>query len=322
MKIPSNLAIVTVSGVLLTGAALMLYLSSTRCRPIGASKARQLIAYIHERYQIPLATEVSLAEDHVLNDSCTREVSFSSPVWKGDRSFFLSSDQNYLLTSAADLRVKPKQQQAAAASVHLPFTPLTEGAAAISGEQDAPVTLVEFSDFECPFCKRYADTLSSNVLPQKGKEMRVVFHFYPLPFHPWAEQAAEAAYCTSQQSAPAFWKLHDFLFANQKTITPADVNIMIGSFLFSHTSVDRTKFAACMKSDAPRSAVEKDVALGKQYGVSGTPTTFINGTRLVGARSATDINQAVDAARSRPVSLVAANSQTAPLSPGAKCPNP
>ena len=321
MKIPNNLAIVTASGVLLTGAALMLYLSPTRCRPIGSSKARQLIAYVHERYQIAPGTEISLAEDHVLNDSCTREVAFSSPAWKGDRSFYLSADQNYLLTSAADLRVKPRQQQAAAAPVQLPFTPLTEGAAA-SGEKAAPVTLVEFSDFECPFCKRYAETLSSDVLPQKGKEMRVVFHFYPLPFHPWAEQAAEAAYCTSQQSEPAFWKLHDFLFANQKTITASDVNTTISSYLSSHTSIDRMKFGACMGSDAPRTAVAKDIALGKQYGVSGTPTTFINGTRLVGARSAGDIAQVVDAASSRPVSLVAANSQTAPLSPGAKCPNP
>ncbi len=321
MKIPNNLDIVTASGVLLTGAALMLYLSPTRCKPIGASKARQLVAYVHERYQISLGTDVSVAEDHVLNDSCTREVLFSSPAWKGDRSFFLSADQNYLLTSASDLRIKPKQQQAAAAPVQLPFTPLTEGAA-VSGEKDAPVTLVEFSDFECPFCKRYADTLSSDVFSQKGKELRVVFHFYPLPFHPWAEQAAEAAYCTSQQSEPAFWKLHDYLFANQKTITRPDVDATISSYLFSHTSIDRTKFASCMSSDAPRIAVAKDVALGKQYGVSGTPTTFINGTRLVGARPSGEINEAIGAANSRPVSLVAVNSQAAPLSPGAKCPNP
>lgn len=321
MKTPYNLAIVTASGVLLTGAALMLYLSPERCKPISAAKTRQLIAYVRERYQIPSETEVSLTEDHVLNDSCTREVALSSPAWKGSRSFFLSADQNYMLTSAADLRVKPKIQIAATAAAQLPFTPLTEGAA-VSGEQNAPVTLVEFSDFECPFCKRFADTLSSDVLPQKGRELRVVFHFYPLPFHPWAEQAAEAAYCTSQQSEPAFWKLHDFLFANQKTITRSNVSATIRSFLFMHTSVDHAKFSSCMAGDAPRTAVSNDVALGKKYGVNGTPTTFINGTRLVGARNAEDITRTVDAAASRPVSLVAAISQTAPLSSGAKCPNP
>ncbi len=322
MKTLSNLAVVTASGVLLTGASLMLYLSPERCKPISAAKTRQLIAYVHEKYGIPLDAGISVVEDHVLNDSCTREVAIYSTVWKGNRSFFLSPDQNYLLTSAADIRAKPRTQnaEASAPAAQLPFAPLTEGPA-VSGEQNAPVTLVEFSDFECPFCKRFAETLSSEVVPEKGKELRVIFHFYPLSFHPWAEQAAEAGYCTSQQSAPAFWKLHDFLFANQSTITQSNARATIRSFLFAHTPLDRAKFSSCMASDAQQ-AVANDVALGNKYGVTGTPTVFINGARFSGARSAGEIMRTVDAAAARPVSLVATVSHQTPFVPGAKCPNP
>jgi protein-disulfide isomerase len=304
MRPNSNVLLVSASALLFSAAALTLYLQAPHCKRLNSAKTKQLIGYVRERYKIAGDVGVSLVEDHLLNDSCTREVALSSATWRGQRSFFLSSDQNYLLTSAADLRSKPQIADTNQEAPTLAFAPLANTPAPTSGEQNAPATLVEFSDFECPFCSKFAHVVASDLTESERKKIKVEFHFFPLPFHPWAERAAEDAYCVSQQSQPSFWKLHDYLFENQKGITEQTIDARIVTFLKTDKDIDLKAFQACSQSSGAREAVAADVALGKKYGVSGTPTSFLNGQKIVGAQGADSLTKDLDSAILHPSATV------------------
>jgi protein-disulfide isomerase len=101
---------------------------------------------------------------------------------------------------------------------------LLEGEYAARGPANAPVTMVVFSDFECPYCKKMKLLIDAEPLRNSGDSVRLVFRHMPMPQHGWAQHAAEAATCAEFQSAGAFWALRDRLFDNQQTITPADAS--------------------------------------------------------------------------------------------------
>ena len=306
MRLGSNVVLVSASALLFSAAALTLYLQTPHCKRLSGQKSKQLIAYVRDRYKIGSDAAVSVVEDHLLNDSCTREVALTSPAWHGQRSFFLSADQNYLLTSASDLRSRPQSVNNAQETPEMPFAPLADAPAPTTGNANAPATLVEFSDFECPFCSRFAHVVESDLQESDRKYLKVEFHFFPLPFHPWAERAAEEAYCVSEQSQPTFWKLHDYLFAHQSEITEQTLDAQMRTFLLANKSIDQKVFSACSQSSAAHDAVAADIALGKKYGVTGTPTSFLNGQRIVGARGADDLKKALESAISHPSATVMA----------------
>ena len=95
---------------------------------------------------------------------------------------------------------------------------LVAGASPPLGAAGAPITIVKFSDFECPFCKRMTDVLEKEVLPKQGGRVNVVFRNFPLAMHPWAKGAAEIAECAELQQPEAFWGMQDFFFQNQQTL--------------------------------------------------------------------------------------------------------
>lgn len=157
------------------------------------------------------------------------------------------------------------------------------------GPADAPVTIVEFTDYECPFCGRYfRDTLPQLQGEYEGQVKFVVMN-YPLPYHPLAQPAAEAAECASDQGK--FWEYHDTLFGNQDAL---DTDSLKKYAL--DLGLDTEAFKACLDSDATELRVLRDVLDGQSYGITGTPTFFINGQRLVGARPFTMFQTLIDAA--------------------------
>jgi len=158
----------------------------------------------------------------------------------------------------------------------------------VRGNPDAKVTIIEFSDFQCPYCARGAATVDQ-ILEKHGDDVKVVFKHFPLDFHPWARPAAIAAHCAGQQKGEAFWSLHDKYFANQKEITPENVLAKTKEFL-AESGIDMGAWATCAEnkeSDAYKAAdatVSADMALGQKHGVSGTPGFFVNGRFLNGAQ--------------------------------------
>lgn len=149
------------------------------------------------------------------------------------------------------------------------------------GPENAPVTLVEFADFECPHCKEFNDAFAAiqEKFPQK---IRLVYKDYPLnDIHPWAETAAIAGRCAFMQSPGDFWKMHDAIFKNQDSVTPDDAWDTLNGYA-KDEGIDPDAFKACMASPEAKKAVDANRTDALTLGVGSTPTIYVNGRPVVG----------------------------------------
>lgn len=153
------------------------------------------------------------------------------------------------------------------------------------GSPAAKVTIVEYSDFQCPYCRQSQDTLKQ-VLREYRQNVRLVFKHLPLPIHPHAFRAAQAAYCAERQGR--FWEYHDLLFR------AADLSEDTLRAIARESSLDVEQHSACLKSDASRAQVTKDVQEARQAGFQGTPTFVINGRVMRGAIGLEDFKRVID----------------------------
>jgi protein-disulfide isomerase len=145
------------------------------------------------------------------------------------------------------------------------------------GSAKAPVTIVEFSDFQCPFCLRAAPTLKQ-LRTAYGDKVRLVWKDFPLTqIHPEAFKAGEAGHCAAEQGK--FWEYHDKLFSNQQALQPDDLKKYAASL-----GMDADKFNACLDTSKHAEVVRGGVAQGTMLGVNSTPTVFVNGRRVSGAQ--------------------------------------
>jgi protein-disulfide isomerase len=164
------------------------------------------------------------------------------------------------------------------------------------GNPSATVTIVEYSDFQCPFCSRAYAMVEEQLLKEYRDKVRFVFKNFPLSeMHPWAENAALASQCARQQSGEGFWKVYDFLFQNQETITEANLKEKAEGVL-RDAGLDVTKFDACFDGKAALDVVKAQAAEADALGVRSTPTFFINGRKLEGALPYEQFKSAVDQA--------------------------
>lgn len=163
---------------------------------------------------------------------------------------------------------------------------------AVMGSENAPVTIVEFSDFQCPFCKRFATETFPQIAAdyiETGK-VRFVFRDFPLGNHPNAAPAANAAECIREQGGDAMYiKYHDDLFANQE-----ELSVEKYKELASHYDIDQAQFASCVDENKFADEVQADFNDGAQYGVRGTPAFFINGNLFAGAQPYENFKAAIE----------------------------
>ena len=145
----------------------------------------------------------------------------------------------------------------------------------VFGPASAPVEIIEFSDFQCLFCQRLIGTLEQ-LKSEYGSDIRLVFKDYPLPNHAQAFKAAEAGNCANQQGT--FWELHDTMFSRQSELGVDDLKAHAGEL-----GMDQAAFDACLDSGRFAEQVNADLRAGQLYGVSSTPTVFINGRAVEGA---------------------------------------
>lgn len=172
----------------------------------------------------------------------------------------------------------------------------------VRGNPNAKVTIVNFDDFECPFCARMHATLMNEILPEYRDKIKIVYKDYPLvQIHPWAQHAANDANCLAAQSGTAYWQLADYLHANQRSIggpqrdekaAMAQVDDLTMDF-GKKNGADATRLQACIKEQSD-SLVKASIAEGDELGVSATPTMFINGERIEGALDASDVKAALN----------------------------
>ncbi|MCY4204308.1 MAG: thioredoxin domain-containing protein [Bacteroidetes bacterium] len=215
--------------------------------------------------------------------------------------FLLSEEQMHLILLTAapiDVSLTPdqiamereeqaRQETLIAAESHRALSRFAEGKPS-RGPADAPITIYEFSDFQCPYCAR-ASSVVEKVLEKYPEDVRFVYLHFPLDIHDWAKRAAIAADCASRQSHEAFWILHDNLFKFQKEVTSESMLEQIGSWL-EETTLDLDMWRACASDESAPSnqGVSLDVdistATAKRFGLTGTPAFFVNGYLLSGAQ--------------------------------------
>jgi protein-disulfide isomerase len=154
------------------------------------------------------------------------------------------------------------------------------------GPANAPVTIVEFSDFQCPFCARLVPTIDQ-VKAKYGDKVRVVFRQYPLNFHQFAQKAAEASLCAHEQGK--FWQLHDEMFKNQQALGVDQLKTAAAGL-----GLKAETFNSCLDSGKYADEVQADLQAGSAAGVSGTPAMFINGRFINGAVPLDQITKVID----------------------------
>ncbi len=156
------------------------------------------------------------------------------------------------------------------------------------GPEDAAVTIVEFSDFQCPYCRRANDTLKQ-LRERYPSQLRVVYKQFPLDnIHPRARAAAEASLCAADQDR--FWDYHDLLFESASALADEDLQRFA-----ERAELDLAAFQDCFEGGVHAQTVEADVAEGIEAGVSGTPAFFVNGIKLSGAKSVESFSEVIDA---------------------------
>jgi protein-disulfide isomerase len=146
------------------------------------------------------------------------------------------------------------------------------------GPEDAPIVIVEFADFQCSYCARFAQETQGQILDVYGDQVRFVFRNFPLvSIHPQAQKAAEAARCAHDQGK--FWEYHDLLFENQQELDAGSLKDYAGRL-----DLDVVAFDNCLDTNAHSTSVQHELTEGQSYGITGTPSFLINGRLLVGAK--------------------------------------
>jgi protein-disulfide isomerase len=214
---------------------------------------------------------------------------------KQDYEFLLSKDGNTLLrTTKLDLTKDPYAEI---------MKKINLGGRPVRGDKDAKVIVVNFDDFQCPFCSRMHQTLFPQLLKEYGDRVQFVYKDYPLSeIHPWAIHAAVDANCLAAQNNDAYWEFADYIHANQKEVGAEKTRDAQFGALDRLTTVqgqkynlDQTKLQSCIKAQN-EDVVKASVKEGDGVGVSATPTIFINGQELDGALPVNDVRAALDRA--------------------------
>src|SRR6185437_15841572 len=271
-------------------------------------------------YNVPADVKVSIsspkASEFPNYDTIT--VTFSGDGRQQQYDFLLSKDQNTLIRmTKMDLTKDP--YQATIDKINIKGRP-------VRGNPNAKVTLVNFDDFECPYCSQMHKQLFPELMKEYGDRVAFVYKDFPLSeIHPWAIHAAVDANCLAAQSNDAYWDFADFIHSNQDVVNSekgldnrfaALDKITLTEGAKFH--VDAAKLQACMKDPKDEAAVNASEKEGEALNVSGTPTMFINGQMLDGARPASEVRAALDSALQRAGVPAPAHPSTLVLTPPSK----
>lgn len=260
--------------------------------PLTERQKQTLAAYIHKRYNLPETVHLSLKRDIRFGNSCFRELTFEGKgvlkAW--ELKLYSSPDVRFLSSDLFDTTIDPSQEQRIKNEALMKG--LVQGSFPTRGPDTAPVTIVEFSDFECPSCRKFALALKE-VLPSQERDVRLVFHHMPLSIHPWARLAAEVTGCVQLQSNEAFWSLHDRILQNQTMITDANARDKLSDLAINSKGVDAEAFRKCLNSGMSVGLVLRDMNLADTYEVRATPTLFINGHRVLGVENSEKLREMI-----------------------------
>ena len=269
--------------------------------PLTPEITHRITNEIRSRYNVPPQVSISVSEPKAGTMAGYDDlvVSFTGGTNTTHHDFLISTDRKTL----AHLE-KMDVSQDLMSKIDVKGRP-------VRGNSNAKVTIINFDDFQCPFCSRLHATLFENVFKDYADRIKVIYKDYPLiEIHPWAMHAAIDGNCLGEQNAPAYWDFADYIHANQKQMagksrTDAFQNIdNLAKEQAQKHQLDADKLQACMQKQ-DETAVRASMAEGDKLGVDSTPTLFINGERFTGAVPESELRAALDRA-------LADNAQQAP----------
>jgi len=248
-------------------------------------------------YSIPASVKITVGalrpSEFPNYDALT--INIEGPSKKVDYDFLLSKDRKTLIrTTRMDLTTDPYVET---------MRKINVSGRPIRGNKSAKVVVVNYDDFECPFCSRMHQTLFPGLLKEYGDRVEFVYKDYPLSeIHPWAMHAAVDANCLAAQNNDAYWDLADYIHANQHEVSGEKTREAQFAALDRLTTqqgqkynLDAAKLQACIKTQ-DESAVKASMREGDSVGVQATPTLFINGAEMDGALPVADVRAALDRA--------------------------
>ena len=268
---------VTIFGV--GGVALAQKATTLKITPVATDPAKDaaLKTYLQKHFKIPNAAPIKLgpAFQTPIAGLLARQLSVSNEQGQtvATTIFFDKNEDRAIIGQYVDTGAEPWGRENMGA-VTLDDRP-TQGPA------NAPVTIVEFADFECPFCAHAFSEIETLVNTTYKGKVKVIFKAYPLNVHPWAIKAAEAAECARLQNPAAFWDFARYFYTNQGSINLNNLQDNVDK-LAKEYKLDAPSLKACMNSPQTEARIKQDQNDGNSIHVSSTPTFFVNGIPVVG----------------------------------------
>ncbi|HVE12277.1 MAG TPA: thioredoxin domain-containing protein [Elusimicrobiota bacterium] len=272
----------------LTLAALLAATVASAAAPDKAA----LLAHVRESYSIPDVVELSLGDFKAseIPGFDVAEMTISHGKMHQTEQVYLSKDgKHYLLGSSSfrDLGTNADQERLAKMDLK---------AAPVRGNAKASVAVVQYTDFQCPYCQMGFRLMQDKIMKEYPDNVRWVYKAFPLTtIHPWAEPAAIAAECARQQGQDKFWSLHDALFAAQREITVSNFEEKLKG-LVGQAGLKEKPFMACYDGKKTMPAVKKDQAEAEALGVNSTPSFFVNGHPISGGADYASIKEVIEEA--------------------------
>lgn len=275
-----------VLGILLAGAVGGAFPAATAVAG-DEDIATRIVEYYRRKQNLPpdVNAQIKDIRDSQIPGARVATIELSRGAQKQDVGVVMSADGRYVVFGEVeDVTTDPFAEIA---------KKITTAGQPIRGGKNAPVTIVEFSDFQCPYCARAHETVSGQVMKQYGDKVKLVYKNYPLPFHKWAEAAAIAGECVFDQKEEAFWTLYDYLFEHQRDITPENLQEKVLEAL-KETKINTSALRQCMEEKKTLARVQADMDEGQKAGVTGTPAFLINGRKISGAQPFENFKAVID----------------------------
>jgi protein-disulfide isomerase len=253
--------------------------SPTVQRDIAANASaanRKIVDFVRTQFKVPAEVKLTVGpfHDSDLADFYETTIYGQEGAKKSATPAFMTKDGRYaVIGSVFNLSVDPRRE--AENTISLRNQPAV-------GPAEAPVTIVEFADLECPTCAEMQKFIETQLIPKYGDKIRIVFKEFPLvTIHDWALQAAIANECGYQLNAASYFRYRSIIYESQGMINAANVRQLLLDF-GERAGLSQLKLSVCMDSKASLPRVEADMQEGRKLGIMSTPTIFINGTPVVG----------------------------------------
>jgi len=247
------------------------YVAVGKLFALGTDPKADVVKDVRETFKIPDTTTLTAGPFEKSKYLEFHQTKLSTPDGKSQDFFVTRDDRVVVVGDVMPLDVNLRRK--ALDTFNLRNQPSV-------GPANAPVTIVEFADLECPTCARFHAFLENELLPRYGNKVRIVFKEFPLPMHDWSRVAAIANECSYQIAPSSFFAFRSMIFSHQTVINVANVRDTMLQY-GEESGVDRLKLAACIDSQASLPRVEEGKKEGTAVGVNSTPTSFINGRMVV-----------------------------------------